>query len=101
MIVKEITGGEPLLHLYIELHPEEQASVQEIETCFHEELKRLNPEYANIETMLGFVPVRATILAPQSFEKYMQYQVAQGADLAHLKPLRIQPSPESIQLMLA
>jgi len=100
MIAKEIIDGEPLLHLYIELHPEEQASEQKIGTRFHEELKRLNPEYANIETMLGFVPVRVTVLPPQSFGKYIQYQVAQGADLAHLKPHRIQPSAEAIQLML-
>ncbi|MGH2542111.1 MAG: GH3 family domain-containing protein, partial [Ardenticatenaceae bacterium] len=99
VLCKEIQEHEPRLHLYIEVG--QALAPAQIRERFHRQLKALNPDYANIETMLGFVPVRVTVLPPGSFNRYIKHQVDQGADLAHLKPARIQPSSEAVRLLLS
>ena len=69
--------------------------------CIHEHLKKLNADYNDIERILGFIPLTVSVLAPGTFNRYMKYQVDQGADLAHLKPARIQPQPGALKMLLS
>lgn len=101
VITKEIESTEPYLHLYIEMKPDSRLSSDEIMHRFHHGLEDLNPEYANIQLMLGFVPVRVSQLSPGTFQRYIGEQVKRDADLSHLKPNRMQPPAEAVALLLA
>ncbi len=98
-IRKEFPGKQPIVHLYIELKPEANLSADALREKLHAVLKEMNSDYGDVERMLGYVPLRVTTLAPGSFDRFIQHRLAQGADLAHLKPLRIQPSAEDIALL--
>jgi len=90
----------PLLHLYLELRSNDKPSVQAVETAIHEELKRIDRPYAEIETMLGSTPLKVSLLPSGSFQRYAVRQHAKGADLAHLVPPHINPSDEAIEALL-
>jgi len=95
---KELAGGHPILHLYIE--PKEPIVGEEMHRRVHENLKKGNPEYADIEPMLGFHPLQVTLLAQGAFAAYTEAMVAQGADLEHLKPPRMNAPGPVIQMLL-
>jgi hypothetical protein len=107
VVCKEITTSEPLLHMYIEPAAQAEARAEsgtaadEIAQRVHAELTRVNHDYGNIETMLGFIPLRVSILSPGTFARYTEYQTQHGADLAHMKPNRIQPSAKVMEVLLA
>ncbi len=100
VIRKEILTNESILHLYIELTPETDLGADEVKNRFHTTLKGLNPEYANIEEMLGYIPVKVTILPMGTFSRYLAEQTEKGADMAHLKPNRINPSREIVDRLV-
>lgn len=100
-IRKEIQTNESILHLFIELAEGETLTAEQVGHRFHTALKRLNSEYANIEEMLGYVPVRVTLLPAGAFARYLAYQTEQGADPAHLKPERINPADATLERLIA
>ncbi len=99
-IVKEFKESQPYLHLYIEFREGVHEDPMAFRNRLHAALKDLNPEYGHVEKMLGYVPLEVTVLSPGSFDRFIQYRLQQGADLAHLKPARIQPSEEAIALLM-
>jgi phenylacetate-coenzyme A ligase PaaK-like adenylate-forming protein len=101
VVCKEIYKHQPVLHFYMELAAEEGARHDDIAQRVHDQLGRLNRDYADIEKMLGFTPLMVTLLNAGTFNRYMKYQVERGADLAHLKPARIEPRPEALEMLLS
>lgn len=95
---KEVADGHPVLHLYLE--PKINVDGEEARQRIHQALKEANPDYADIENLLGFHPLRVTILPQGSFMSYMKHMAAQGADMAHLKPPHMNASDEAIQFLL-
>lgn len=77
----------PLLHIYLELKT--YVGVEDVQARIHENLKALNPSYADPETMAETHAVRVTLLRPGVFAAYGVERQATGADLAHLKPPRM------------
>lgn len=84
---KETDAGGVALHIYLELKAPVQP--EEIQVRIHENLKALNPFYGDLETMLEIRPLRVTLLQPGTFGAYSLERQAAGADLAHLKPPRM------------
>jgi len=97
-IRKEISDGNPILHLYIELSQKLDAAF--VQKHVHESIKALNPSYADYETMIGKPALKVTTLAPGSFRAYMMDMNAAGADLAHIKPPHMNASDTVIDLLL-
>jgi len=95
---KELLEGEAILHLYIEL--KESIDRETVRFRVHENLKELNPFYADYETMIVVQPLEVTLLPAGAFQAYMAAQQAAGADLAQLKPPHMNPSDEAIALLL-
>jgi hypothetical protein len=100
VVCKEVVANRPMLHLYTEVAHDEAASSEQVAACVHGQLKRLNADYADVESMLGYVPLTVTMLAPGAFNRYIKQKVEQGADLSHLKPARIQPSVAALEALL-
>ena len=95
---KEYEQDQSLLRLYLELREEREAA--EIENMIDEQLKTIDLDYTYFHYYFEFQPVRVTLLAPGTFQRYMSEKAKEGADLAHLKPPHINPPEEVIQRVL-
>ena len=95
---KEYDQNQSFLRLYLELSEEREAG--EIEHLIDEQLKAVDSDYRDIDYYLEVQPVRVTLLAPGTFQRYMSEKAKEGADLAHLKPPHINPPEEVIQRVL-
>jgi hypothetical protein len=95
------SNGVPALHLYIELKNNDNATQKQITARIHEELKKLDTSYAELESITGLSPMVVTQLPPGTFHLYKQRQQELGADLTQLKPPHINPSEETIEFLLA
>ncbi len=95
---KEYDKNQSFVRLYLEL--KEQREPAEVETLIDQKLKEVDTDYRDIDTYLGLQPVRVTLLAPGTFQKYMDEKRKDGADLAHLKPMHVNPSETVIEHLL-
>jgi hypothetical protein len=90
---KETSTQSALIHIYLEL--KDEAPIEAVQSRIHDNLKTLNPFYADLETVLEMRPLRVTVLKPGTFRAYYLERQAAGADLAHLKPPRM-GAPDAI-----
>ena len=97
---KETEGGQPILHLYVELKEGESREAAEIEDAIGRGLERLDSDYRNLEEMLGLRPLRVTILPTGAFGRYIADMQAAGADPAHMKPPHMRPSEDIVTKLL-
>jgi len=96
---KEVEGEHSTLHLYIELKGEGM-SREAVRDAVHGHLKALDPDYRDIEAMLGYRPLRVTLLSTGTFHRYLLDRQAAGAELAHFKPPHVMASDEAIGRLL-
>jgi hypothetical protein len=97
MARKEFEDGQPVVRIYLAMgHPHRD----QVETRLHEALKALDEDYADLESMLDMNPLRLRRLPLGTFARYAQMREAEGADMAHLKPPRMQPSDEVVNKVL-
>ncbi len=92
---KEFIDSQPVLGLYIEL--KEAVDAPELADRISTELRVLNPDYADLESMLGMKPLDLHIIERGSFRRYYEKRREQGADLAHLKPPHMNAGPHVIK----
>jgi hypothetical protein len=97
---KEEVGGDPILHLYIELSDSHNASSDHLTTLIRSGLKQVSSDFKDLEYMLGSEHLQVTRLANNSFSRYMEDRRRAGSDLAHVKPPHMQPSEEVINRLL-
>lgn len=95
---KEASAEGAVLHIYLELKG--SAPIEAVQSRIHENLRALNPFYADLETVLQVRPLRVTLLKPGTFRAYYLERQADGADLAHLKPRRMGASDAIINDLL-
>jgi len=89
---KEFEGTKPRPHLYIELKEDKFRNEEEIGRAIHQALQDLDPEYHDWAEMLDGQPPCVTLLSRGTFSRFTLEKQAAGADLAHLKPVRMKPS---------
>ena len=98
--VRKEVKEKPVLHLYLELK-EDGATAEQVATSVHEQLKMLDSDYANLESFLGLMPLKVTLLPDDAFQAYIERQQAAGADLGHLKVPHINPSDGMLDLLIS
>jgi hypothetical protein len=94
------SNGVPALHLYIELKDNDSATTQQMTSRIHEELKKLDTPYAELESFTGLKPLVVTKLPQNTFKLYKQRQQNFGADMTQLKPPHINPADETMDFLL-
>jgi hypothetical protein len=94
--VRKELKEQPVLHLYLELRENGYVTAEQVATAVHEQLKKLDKPYAELEAFAGLRPLEVTLLPEGAFHDYIVRQRANGADLAHLKPPHINPSDNII-----
>ncbi len=90
----------PTLNLYIELKDHHDMTDQEIASLIHEELKKLNSPYAELESFVELRPLKVTLLAKDSFHAFKVKQENSGAELEQLHPPHINPSEKILDFLL-
>ena len=97
---KEIKD-KPLLHLYIELKGNGYAAPEQVANTVHEQLKKLDMPYTELESFTGLMPLEVTLLPASAFRLYKLEQQAAGAELTHLKPPHLNPSDDIIKFLVS
>lgn len=95
---KEYDHNQSYLRIYLELKQSQEP--QEIEQMIDVELNTIDVDYRDIDSWLGLHPIRVTLLSPGTFQRFYQERQREGADLAHLKPPRMNASDEVIQTLI-
>lgn len=98
---KEYVGDKPVLHAYVELKEGATTSLEEVTQSLHTALSNLDPGYAEMKPMLGIDPLKVTLLPPGSFGRYIKKKQEQGAELAHLKPPRVNARDTVVETLLS
>ena len=97
---KEIKRDKPVLQLYIELKENGYATPEQVSLAVHEELKKLDTPYAELESFTGLRPLEVSLLPENAFQLYKLRQQNAGADLTCLKPPHINPSDDVIDFLV-
>lgn len=93
-IRKEIKQGKSTLHLYIELDDEYRPA--EAAKIIHQELKKIDRFYADLNFMMDINPLEVTLLRRGTFRDYYTEKREAGVELARRKPPRINAPDEVI-----
>jgi hypothetical protein len=99
-ITKELWDGQPILHLYLEPASAESRREVEIGDAFDAALQALDTDYRDLKHMLETSLPLVTFLNPGTFQCYALEKQAAGADLGHLKPVRMQPSAQALATLI-
>jgi len=95
---KESEHDKSFVRIYLELKERKEAA--EIAAMIDEQLKQVDTDYKDVETYLGFQPVRVTLLSTGTFERYAEAKRREGASPAHMKPHRINPTEAVLQRLI-
>jgi hypothetical protein len=99
-VARKEVKDKPVLQLYIELKDNGHVTSEQVTDSIHDELKKLDTPYAELESFTGLRPLEVTILPENAFRFYKLRQQAAGADLAHLKPPHINPSDATVNFLV-
>jgi GH3 auxin-responsive promoter len=97
---KEVDGHEPILHLRMEPRAEGFVPPAEAVARINSALARLEPDWADMADIAGLSPLRVSYLPGGCFQRYAQRKQAEGADLAHLKPMHMNPADSVVNTLL-
>lgn len=98
--VRKEVGDKPVLHLYLEPKGNSRLTSKQVCELIHEQLKKLDSNYADLETFASLRPLEVTLLPGNAFQAYMLKQQAAGADLAHLKIPHVNPSDSMLDFLI-
>jgi hypothetical protein len=98
--VRKEVKDKPSLRLYIELKETEDIAAEQVAASVHEELKKLDTPYAELESFMGLRPLEVTLLPSGVFKQYTLKQQRAGADLIQLKMPHINPSDTTLDTLL-
>lgn len=99
-VARKEVDGSPSLHLYIELEGNGRLAASRVAELVHEELKKLDAPYAELESFTGLAPLKVTLLPQGAFAAYTFRQKAAGASLSQQKAEHINPDDEVIDFLL-
>lgn len=97
---KEVNSTTPILHVYLELKPNQSISTEKYSQQLAQALSNLSDEFRSIEEILKNNPIRISLLNHGCFDAYMKMKQDEGADLAHIKPPHMQPSDQVMNKLL-
>jgi hypothetical protein len=96
---KELENGRPVLRMWVELKDGDR-SAEEVRSAIHQTLRGLDTDYRDLEEILGYDPLRVSLLSKGTFQRYALDRQAAGAEPAHLKPRHFVRSEEVLDRLL-
>jgi hypothetical protein len=98
--IRKEVHDKPLINLYIEIKEGQDLDADDISDRIHEELKKLDTPYSELEAFTGLRPLKITLVNKNAFRAYRLRQESQGAGLEQLKPPHMNPSTEIVNFLL-
>jgi hypothetical protein len=98
--VRKEVEDQPALNLYLEVKEGTGLTVREISETIHEELKKLDAPYSELESFTGLRPLKVTLLPQDAFRAYRLRQESIGAELEQLRPPHMNPSIDILAFLL-
>jgi len=101
---KEI-GEAAKLHLYLELDDGYSSSEENVAAIIYQQIKALDDglyiykDLDSLEKLIDFKPIEVTLLPAGAFANYKNQQIAEGSELAQMKPPHINPSDRALSLL--
>ncbi|MDD5038500.1 MAG: GH3 auxin-responsive promoter family protein [Dehalococcoidales bacterium] len=95
VIRKEVRQDRPVIAIYAELG--NPTNPKEIASILHQELKKLDYFYDDLDSMMGIQPIEVIALRPGTFSNYSLKRQQAGAEISQLKPRRINAPDEVIE----
>ena len=92
-IRKEISNGQPIVVLYIEIVNLENSA--EVADRLHRELKKIDLFYDDLDSMMGIQPIRVVLLSPGTFAEYTAGKQKAGVEISQLQPPKMN-APDAI-----
>ena len=99
MVRKETEQDKPIIHLYNETKNSHNGTAEEIAATVHQELKKLDKPYSELEDFTGIRPIKVSLLPKNAFKLYKLKQQASGAEISHLKPPHLNPTQDMIDFL--
>jgi len=97
---KEAVDGKTILNLYLELEEAEKSSLATLKKKIKKALIKMNPEFGDLEKIMGDDYLLITKLPSGAFKNYIQSQRDAGADIAHIKPPHMQPKDQQLEKLM-
>ena len=88
------------MHIYLELQENGHSSAEDTALAIHQQLVKLDTDYANLESFLGLKALEVTLLPDDAFQAYRLKQQAAGAGLGRLKIPHVNPSDSMIDFLV-
>jgi hypothetical protein len=99
MCQKELEGEQPVLHIWLEANHNGDTA-DDVRQKIHESLKEMDSDYRDLEKMLGYNPLRVSLLSKGTFYRYMLDRQKAGAEAARLKPRHFVHSQDVLDKVL-
>jgi len=105
-IARKETGENMALHIFIELKDGSQATEADVANAVYKKIIETDEKVSEAAEIRGdftnFIDFKidVTLLPGGTFASYIEQKRAEGADLAHLKPHHINPSEETLTLLV-
>jgi hypothetical protein len=96
---KEVKGR-PVLHLYLELSENGYLTSKQVAAAVHEQLKKLNKPYAEMEEFIKLQPLKVTLVPENAFYSYELARKKAGAKGSQVQIPHINPSESMIDSLL-
>jgi len=90
----------PMLHLYLELSENGHLTTKQVAAAVHEQLKKLNTPYAEMEDFIKLQPLKVTLVPENAFRNYEQARKKAGAKGSQVQIPHINPSEAMIDSLL-
>ncbi|HEY96346.1 MAG TPA: GH3 auxin-responsive promoter family protein [Dehalococcoidia bacterium] len=96
---KENANHIPVLHIYLELTTN-QYDEEMVASLISNQLIDTRKDYQDSKELLGFIPIKVTLLKQGTFHEYARIKQSEGFDIIHLKPNHINPSETVLNALL-
>ena len=87
-----------MLHLYVEVNGGRDEA--DVVSSVHKNLKALDPAYGDLESMLGIIPLRVSLLDPGTFQSYYQERLRRGESAEQSRLSHMSPPSEALRDLL-
>lgn len=100
---KEFKGDSPILHMFLELKgPAAQATEpDDAAMAIHHAIREVDPFYGDLETMLGIIPLKVTLLQAGTFDRFYDLRKVGGYDLELRTPPKMNTPDDDVADLLA
>lgn len=100
---KEFEGDSPILHMFLELKGSAADDVDDAQAtmAIHEAIRAVDPFYGDLETMLGIIPLKLTLLSSGTYDRFYDARKTAGYELELRTPPKMNTPEDDVADLIA